>query len=148
MILRGLPYILVLITVLSPAAPANAKSLTENFYWARNPFARDRNPYRPRTSYGVYKAYQSLVFRKDGIDLAEARIISQYHLLEAHRQQAFDFRKPRLVGQTDEYYAIRFPGKYSVMFKKVNIFIYHVSKADGAILDSYAQDVPAAAPQN
>ncbi len=138
---RQLPYIIVLLLLLPGAAAA--KSYTENLYWARNPFARDRNPYRPRTIYGVHKAHSSYVFRHNGINRREARIIAQYQLIEAHRQNAFDFRKPRVIGETGEYYAVRFPGKFSLMSKKVNIFIYHVAKADGAILASF--EAPASA---
>lgn len=138
----SLLYIVALLLSVVFSSMAHAKSYTEDHYWANNPFMRDRNPRKPRTIYGVHKAYRAFVFRKNGIDPAEARIIAQYRLIEEHREQGFDFRKPQLMTPTDDYYVVRFPGKYSVMFKKVNIFIYHIGKTDGRILAGFEQDVP------
>lgn len=135
-------YIGLVLFVVALQPLAEASSYTESHYWGKNPFARDRNPFRPRTIYGVHKAYRSFVLRSNGVNKQEARIIAQYHLVKEHRQTDFDFRKPRLIQETDAYFAYRFPGKFSMMSKKVNIFIYHVSKADGKILAAYESDLP------
>lgn len=135
---RLLLYIVAALLILAaPPQPARAEIHTENVNWMRNPFARDRNPARPRTVSGVYRAYRSFVMPHNGIDRREARIIAQYRLIEDHRQTAYDFRKPKVVGETGEYFDVRFPGKFSIMSKKVNIFHFHIAKADGAILAAY-----------
>lgn len=144
MIRRPLLYIGSVLLLAALVRPAAAKSYTEYYDWTRNPFTRDRNPTRPRTVYGVHKAYRSYVFRHDGINRREARIIAQYHLIEGDLQHAYDFRKPLIIEETEGFFSVRFPGKFSVMSKKVNIFIYHIAKADGAVLASFVAEQRAA----
>ena len=137
---RVLLYIAAVWAAGLAASPAEGASNTEYYHWGRNPFAGDRNPTRPRTVYGVHKAYRSFVMRHNGITPREARIIAQYRLVKRHLQSSYDFRKPRIVGETEAYFVVRFPGKFSVMSKKVNIFIFHIAKSDGAVLASFESD--------
>lgn len=84
---------------------------------------------------GVDNAYRSFVDRRNGIDGDEAKIIAQYHLIREDHYLSFDFRKPKITGQTSEYWSVRFPGKYSITHQKVNNFIYDISRSDGKILN-------------
>ncbi len=105
-------------------------------FWAGNPYLRERNPRKPKTMAGVMNAYHVFVVRKNGIDQDEAKIIAQYRLIKEDRYLSFDFRKPKVTGQSAESWSVRFPGKYSITHQKVNNFIYVISRSDGKIISA------------
>lgn len=138
--LRYARHCITFIIILFLTATASAKSYTEEYFWARNPFLRDRNPRKPKTIMGVMNAYRTFVIRKNGIDQDEAKIIAQYRLIKEDHYLSFDFRKPKIVEEREESWSVRFPGKYSITYQKVNNFIYIVSKLDGSIFSAEIVD--------
>ncbi len=88
----------------------------------------------PRTRGEVHEKYNWLVDASDGIDKREAFLTAQKEAVDRELYRDYDWRKPRVHGETSGEWKIGLPGKFSLTSNSVaGLYIVCVDKKNGEV---------------